>query len=59
MILSGRIEPDNHNGAIVKFEKRWDKQVKKLFVHLYGFMLLCSSIVSDNYNGAIEKCGFE
>ena len=25
MLLSGRIESDNHNGAIEKFEKRTDK----------------------------------
>ena len=27
----------------------------KEFFHLYGFMLLSGSIVSDNHNGAIEK----
>ena len=28
---------------------------KDNFLHLYGFMLLSGSIVSDNYNGAIDK----
>ena len=27
----------------------------KEFLHLYGFILLSSSIESDNHNGAIEK----
>ena len=26
------------------------------FFHMYGFMLLRGSIVSDNHYGAIEKC---
>ena len=30
--------------------------MKKIFLHLYGFMLLSGSVESDNHNGAFERC---
>ena len=29
---------------------------KKIFLHLYGFMLLSGCVESDNHNGAFERC---
>ena len=41
--------------GLVKTERRSDKELKRIFLHLYVFMLLSGSIESDNHNGAIEK----
>ena len=56
MLFSGSIESNNHNGAIEKFEKRSDKELHRIFLHLYGFMLLRESEKPQWGFEKFEKC---